>query len=449
MAHDSDGGIGKDGGIPWDIKEDMRFFRQITLGCVLIMGRLTWESLPFQPLPNRHNIILSKDDVLCEGVFVEKSLTKALLRAAFFDSKVFIIGGVGVFYEALFNFNYLCDGVYATEIHDSYDCDRAVDPSLWRGDSYPFEVERHLTMEDGLYDRYFYQFHSCESKYSPEYPYLSLLQHILDDGEERPDRTGVGTKSIFGTRMEFDISKSLPVITTKKVMVKKVIGELLWMISGSTNVEDLQRNGIHFWDANSSREFLDQRGLNYEEGDLGPVYGFQWRHWGADYEGCKVDHKGFDQLQHIVEQIRNEPESRRIILSAWNVGDIGKMALPPCHLLAQFYVRSNEYLDCQLYQRSGDMFLGVPFNIMSYSCLTYMLAHITGLKPGRFVHTLGDSHIYLNHIDQVKVQLSRTPRPFPTLHFRDGLSEIDDFTLDDFIIDGYEPAPFIKAKMAV
>ena len=288
---------------------------------------------------------------------------------------------------------------------------------------------------------------------STESPYLELLREIQEKGEVRADRTGVGTKSLFGKRMEFSLDGQLPVITTKKVLVDKVVHELLWMVSGSTAVRDLQTRGVRFWDANSTREFLDARGLtSYEEGDLGPVYGFQWRHWGAEYTGMDADYTGagIDQLQCVVDTIRNDPGSRRNLLSAWNVADVAKMALPPCHLMAQFYVSEGTHLDCQLYQRSADMFLGVPFNITSYSLLTCMLAKLCGLRPGRLIHVLGDAHVYLTHEEAVKTQLSREPYSFPTLRFKkERYGSVDEFSFGDFIVENYRHYPFIRAQMAV
>lgn len=227
-------------------------------------------------------------------------------------------------------------------------------------------------------------------------------------GKKRSDRTGVGTVSIFGAQMRFDLRNDIfPLLTTKRVFWRAVLEELLWFIKGSTNAKELQDKNVHIWDGNSTREFLDKNGFHdREEGDLGPVYGFQWRHFGAEYKTCHDDYtgKGIDQLNEIIERIRNNPNDRRIIMSAWNVTDIPKMALPPCHCFVQFYVADGE-LSCQLYQRSADMGLGVPFNIASYALLTYMIAHVTGLKPGDFIHTLGDAHVYLTHIEPLKEQV--------------------------------------------
>eukprot|EP00057_Strongylocentrotus_purpuratus_P035106 XP_797720.1 PREDICTED: thymidylate synthase [Strongylocentrotus purpuratus] len=238
--------------------------------------------------------------------------------------------------------------------------------------------------------------------------YLDLIRHIQAHGHVKGDRTGTGTKSIFGAQSRYNLRDQFPLLTTKRVFWRGVAEELLWFVKGCTNATELQDKKIHIWDANGSKDFLEKRGLgHYEEGDLGPVYGFQWRHFGAEYKDRFTDYtgQGVDQLANVIETIKNNPDDRRIIMSAWNPPDLPKMALPPCHAFVQFYVCNGE-LSCQLYQRSGDMGLGVPFNIASYSLLTYMIAHVTGLKPGDFVHTLGDAHVYLNHIEPLKEQVS-------------------------------------------
>lgn len=285
-----------------------------------------------------------------------------------------------------------------------------------------------------------------------EMQYLELIQHIIDHGSKKEDRTGTGTLSIFGAQMRFSLRNNVfPLLTTKRVFWRGVAEELLWFVSGCTNANKLSEKGIHIWDANGSREFLDKQGLQHREvGDLGPVYGFQWRHFGATYDNMHTnyDGQGVDQLADVIHKIKNNPDNRRIIMSAWNPVDLPNMALPPCHSFVQFYVCNGE-LSCQLYQRSGDMGLGVPFNIASYSLLTYMIAHVCGLKPGDFVHTLGDAHVYLNHIEALKKQLKREPRPFPTLEIAHDVPDIDSFSLDKFKITGYDPHPTIKMQMAV
>lgn len=291
-----------------------------------------------------------------------------------------------------------------------------------------------------------------ETRRHEEYQYLDHIKLIIEKGNKKSDRTGVGTLSIFGAQMRYSLrDNTFPLLTTKNVFWRAVVEELLWFIRGSTNSNELKDKKIHIWDGNSSREYLDSMGFTHREvGDLGPVYGFQWRHFGAEYKTFKDDYtgQGVDQLQNILNLIRTNPDDRRIIMCAWNPKDLPIMALPPCHCLAQFYVFDGE-LSCQLYQRSADMGLGVPFNIASYALLTYMIAHVTGLKPGDFVHTLGDSHVYLNHIEPLKVQLERTPRAFPKLYIERKVESLEDFKLEDFKIVGYDPHPKIAMQMAV
>ena len=261
--------------------------------------------------------------------------------------------------------------------------------------------------------------------------YLDLLREIRDNGVTKTDRTGVGTKSIFGHQMRFNLQDGFPLLTTKKVFLKGIIYELLWFLKGDTNIKFLTDNNVHIWD-----EWAD------ENGDLGYVYGKQWRSWEA------TDGRVIDQISQVVDLIKNHPDSRRILVTAWNPAEIDKMALPPCHCLFQFYVADGK-LSCQLYQRSADTFLGVPFNIASYSLLTMMLAQVCGLEPGEFIHTTGDTHIYLNHLEQVNEQLSREPRPLPKMIINPDVKSIFDFKYEDFKLEGYDPYPTIKAPVAV
>ncbi len=261
--------------------------------------------------------------------------------------------------------------------------------------------------------------------------YLDLLQHILDHGEEKGDRTGTGTLSVFGHQMRFDLAAGFPLLTTKKLHLRSIVHELLWFLSGSTNVAPLHQHGVTIWD-----EWADA------EGELGPIYGRQWRAWPAP------DGRTIDQLAQVVEGIRRDPDSRRHVVSAWNVADLPRMSLPPCHALFQFYVARGR-LSCQLYQRSADVFLGVPFNIASYALLTAMVAQVTGLAPGELVHTLGDAHLYSNHRQQALLQLGRAPRPLPTLTLAPGVRSLFDFRYEDVAIAGYDPHPAIKAPIAV
>jgi len=262
--------------------------------------------------------------------------------------------------------------------------------------------------------------------------YHTLMRRALSEGERiENDRTGIGTLSVFGHQMRFDLADGFPLVTTKKLHLKSIIHELLWFLSGDTNTAYLKRHGVRIWD-----EWAD------ENGDLGPVYGHQWRSWPARDGGT------IDQIAGVVEQIRTNPHSRRHIVTAWNPADLDQMALPPCHCLFQFHVAAGR-LSCQLYQRSGDIFLGVPFNVASYALLTTMTAQVTGLRPGAFIHTLGDAHLYLNHLDQAHEQLSRTPRPLPTMTLNPEVRSLFDFTYEDFTLSGYDPHPHIKAEVAV
>ena len=295
--------------------------------------------------------------------------------------------------------------------------------------------------------------------------YLDLLRRIIDEGAVKGDRTGTGTKSVFGHQMRFDLSEGFPLLTTKKVFLKGVIHELLWFLAGDTNIGYLVRNGVHIWDNDAYRyygELCAERGIKpvsreqflaeaeqgnaseiegYRYGDLNHVYGYQWRSW------PRPDGRAIDQISEVVDTIRRNPNSRRMLVSAWNVAEVEQMALPPCHVMFQFYVADGR-LSCQLYQRSADTFLGVPFNIASYALLTMMIAQVCGLQPGDFVHTLGDTHLYLNHLDQAAEQLSREPRKLPMMHLNPDVKSIFDFRYEDFTLEGYDPHPAIKAPMS-
>jgi thymidylate synthase len=261
--------------------------------------------------------------------------------------------------------------------------------------------------------------------------YLDLMERVLSEGVEKRDRTGVGTRSIFGHQLRFDLTRGFPLVTTKKLHLKSIIYELLWFLRGDTNVKYLDDHGVTIWD-----DWAD------ENGDLGPVYGRQWRSWPTPDGGS------IDQMAEVVDQIRRNPDSRRLIVTAWNPGENDRMALSPCHCLFQFYVADGA-LSCQLYQRSADVFLGVPFNIASYALLTLMVAQVTGLKPGAFIHSFGDTHLYLNHLEQARLQLTRSPRPLPTLRLNPAVKDLFAFRYEDFTLEGYEPHPHIKAAVAV
>lgn len=276
--------------------------------------------------------------------------------------------------------------------------------------------------------------------------YLELLRAVLEKGEPRADRTGTGTRSIFGYQMRFDLSEGFPLVTTKKTHLKSIIHELLWFLRGETRVESLQASGVRIWNDWATAEQTARFGRS--AGDLGPVYGHQWRNFGATNAGDGYERDGVDQIANVVREIRENPQSRRLIVSGWNPREADQVALPPCHTMFQFYVTSGK-LSCQLYQRSGDVFLGVPFNIASYALLTMMIAHVTNLAPGDFVHTFGDAHLYENHLEQARVQLARTPKALPKMTLRPGVRDIFSFVYEDFTLEGYDPHPHIAAEVSV
>ena len=453
----------------------MAFFKNITSDVggntdkqnVVIMGRKTWESIPskFRPLRKRLNIVLTRnpDFEVPEGVIIAESLEDAIAKVGELGScihKTFIIGGASIYSEALDK--KLCDKVIMTEVHN-----HPLDYEKDGFDSYFPGYVRKEWPEKPLKDDQWFQHNdikfrfreltrpnsSCEENLE-EKQYLNLIRHIIENGTLKSDRTGTGTLCSFGHTMRFSLrDNTIPLLTTKRVFWRGVAEELFWFIRGQTSAKILQEKNVHIWDGNSSPEYMKSIGLdNYEEGDLGPVYGFQWRNWGADYEGSKVDYtnKGIDQLYECINKIKKTPWDRRIIMSAWNVGDIKKMALPPCHMFCQFFVDTEKQeLHCQMYQRSADMGLGVPFNIASYSLLTHLMAAVCGLKAGDFIHVLGDAHVYSNHVDALKTQLEREPRSFPKLKIKNDKLRIEDFEMDDLELIGYKPDKTIKMEMAV
>ena len=456
VAIDSGNGIAKDGELPWSCRSDIKFFRDTTYGRgknAVIMGRITYESIPedARPLQGRHNIVISRtwkqevhpEITVCESLLDALSVIGGTSKN--YD-ECFVAGGEQLYQEAVYEFGYLCNRIYVTRFKTDYSCDQF----------FPWDcVSKFKRFQDPQITRDFTRHVFVPEEFHPEYAYLNCLKEVLENGESKVDRTNTGTMSLFGMKMAFDISKRIPIITTKKINYDTIIKELLFFISGKTDTNILKDQGVNIWKDNTTREFLDKAGLDeYEVGDMGPLYPHQFRHWGAEYKGSNINYEGqgIDQLSNIIKEIRTNPHSRRLIISAWNVSDLNKMCLNPCHCMVQFNVSGDrKYLDCQLYQRSGDMFLGVPYNITSYCILTYMIAHITGLRPRKFTHIIGDGHIYLNHIDQVNRQLKRTPRPFPRLSFRGGarLHEIDDFNFQSFIIENYVSCPAIVGKMAI
>lgn len=469
---DVDDGIAKDGKIPWYCKSDLSYFKNVTSHTsspdkvnAVVMGRKTWESLPakYRPLPNRLNVILSKstyNNPTQSTVWISSFNQLQQAISSYPVESIWFIGGESVYAQALDLFPITF--VYKTVIHKKFNCDQHF---LTIPRNYQMRKSSQCVESDGtivtfeIYKRLDSGISAVGSPYTmntasenrDEQQYLSLIETILQRGTKREDRTGVGTISLFGTQMRFDIRSSIPLLTTKRVFFRGVVEELLWFLRGDTNVQILQDKNVNIWNGNASPEYLESIGLSHlKNGDLGPIYGFQWRHFGADYVKGDTDYTGcgVDQIARVLHQIKHEPHSRRIILSAWNPVDVDKMALPPCHVLYQFYVNKGE-LSCHMYQRSGDVGLGVPFNIASTSVLTYILAHLTGLQPGDVVHSMGDAHIYRNHVDALLKQCERTPRPFPTLTINPNAKSIEELQYSDFTLHNYRPHASIKMEMAV
>jgi dihydrofolate reductase/thymidylate synthase len=449
--------IGCAGGLPWPrLRSDMRHFRALTRGHVVIMGRGTFESIGSRPLPERLNIVVSATlresssrgvttTAVCSGATVVATLDDALARAREHHGTPFVIGGERLYAEALRHPG--LRRIHATEVFGRLRHD-AVFPHV------PTTVLRRDAVitdaETGICLRFTEQVPRLTVH--PEQRYLDLVQRILTTGTSRMDRTGVGTLAVFGERLEFDLrNQVLPLLTTKRVFWRGVVEELLWFLRGDTDAGILRRRKVHIWDGNGTREFLDNRGLAHRaEGDLGPIYGFQWRHFGAAYQDCATDYEGqgVDQLRTVEQLIEDNPNSRRILLTAWNPAALQDMALPPCHVLCQFFVQ-DKYLSCQMYQRSADVFLGLPFNIASYALLTHILAHRSGLEAKRLVLVLGDAHLYQNHRDQALQQIQRTPHDFPTLRIRRSPEHWEDYAADDFEVLDYDPMRSIWAPMNV
>jgi dihydrofolate reductase/thymidylate synthase len=490
-------GIGRDGAVPWRLPEDLKFFRRVTSAHdepphkrnAVIMGRKTWDSIPerFRPLAERLNVVITsrKAELAAalaplSDVRVVGSLPEALQLVspggaeAERVARVLVIGGGQVYRDALALPQ--CESIYYTLVDADVPCDTffpELDPRVFAlASESPWFRDAELPYQF----RFFRRVASAPAPASPGAPvaaasaggeakgdagaqgnaeeqqYLDLVRDIIDRGVLRGDRTGTGTLAKFGCQMRFSLREGrFPLLTTKRVFWRGVAEELLWFISGDTNARTLNDKGIKIWEANGSRAFLDSLGLRErEEGDLGPVYGFQWRHFGAKYTNMHADYRGqgVDQLAAAIHAIKTNPNDRRIVISAWNPADLKLMALPPCHMFAQFFVANGE-LSCQMYQRSCDMGLGVPFNIASYALLTRLVAQVCGLQPGEFVHTLGDAHVYLNHVEALREQLKRTPRPFPVLRIRPEVRDIDAFRFDDFELVGYDPHDKLAMKMAV
>lgn len=449
VAYDDNRSIGFENKIQWNIREDMKHFSKKTKGRgnnAIVMGRKTWESLPVKPLPGRLNVVMTRD---CEAIYPKevvifnnfKRCILELSRNKIID-EVFIIGGSEIY--NLFISSPIVTTIYVTRIHQMNN----------KADAFFPKADGFILSEssDVIENNPPFTFQTYKRINKEEMQYLDICKDVIDSGNCKGDRTGTGTISKFGVTMRFSLKDGkIPVLTTKKVFWKAVVLELLWMISGSTDARVLKDQGIGIWDGNSTREFTDLSGFpDREAGDLGPVYGHQWRYFGAKYIDSKTDYsgQGIDQLQRCIDLIKNEPNSRRIVMSAWNASDIELMNLAPCHCLVQFYVHDG-HLSLSLYQRSGDMGLGIPFNISSYSLLLCLVAQVTNLIPGEFIHTIGDCHVYNNHVDALCTQIYREPKGFPSISINPEINSIDDFKISDIVLSNYYPESSISMKMAV
>lgn len=483
--------LGRRGQLLFKLKDDMNFFKNITINSlsqssslrknIVLMGRKTYFSIPIQyrPLSDRINIVLTRDPELIKLSPVPKNLE--LVKDIYYtdmdtfkriyhkyNPNVFVIGG-----SELYNlFLNQADRLYITQVQT----EDGKDVKFIEGDE-PDTFMNHFTSDyqligmsekyKGMYKgtslSYRVLHYRLSEKMSEEYKYLNFMNNILSNGNERSDRTGTGTVSLFGNQMRFDISQSIPLMTTKRVPFKTIVEELLWFCRGDSDAKVLQKKGIKIWDGNTSRDFLDNRGLfHYPEGIIGPQYGFLWRHFGAKYSHSFGDTSqcdtsligGFDQLKYVEDLLKNDPFSRRIMISAWSPDRLHEQVLPSCHYSIQFYVteeNGERYLSCMFTMRSNDFDTANNYNLICYSILTYILAKRHNMKPKEIIYTCGDAHIYSNHIEQVKEQLTRTPRPFPKVVVSDSVKNKDwkDITVDNFDLVGYFPHPTIKIQMAI
>ena len=499
VAVDKKLGIGNDGTIPWYIKEEIKYFKDLTSNNIVLMGKNTFFSIPVKnrPLKNRLNLVLTNDKDLLKNdheyenlIFLNlkkkhkqtldnsnkstecKDLTKLIIISSIIknnkdyrDKELFIIGGdkiYNLFYNILNNitfFDLQLNKIYLTHINKDYKCDTFFPKISEKFKLISYSNSNYCEEEKVSYRYLIYDTDITNkiSDFDSEKEYINVANNILNNGNYRMDRTKTGIHSIFGSQIRYDISSTIPILTTKKVPFNTCVHELLWFLRGDTNNKNLQENKVNIWNGNSSREYLDSIGLeNLEEGDCGACYGFQWRHFGGKYKDCHTDYSGvgIDQVNYVLNLLKTDPFSRRIFLSAWNPLDLKNTCLPPCHVSIQFYVEEKnqvKYLSGHMYQRSADWFLGEPFNILSYTLLIYLFAMITDMEPNELIISTGDTHIYSNHVEQMKEQIKRTIITKPKLWINPDVKnkKLEDITIDDFDLIGYFSHPVIKGKMAV
>jgi len=458
-------GLGYQQRIPWHLEQDLKHFAQLTTGHIVVMGRVTYESIPEErrPLKGRLNVVVTHQPLTPTSssgvIYADAQGIEGLLTQLESDPRnVFVCGGASIY--QIFQ-RYSCHRVYLTHIEKEYPCDR-----FFVFPTGGLQLDKCSSRYVSETEQCSYRFleYQCEPRTSHgEFQYLNLLQDIFDHGNHRDDRTGTGTLGVFGRQIRFDLSQSFPLLTTKFVPFKMIVKELLWFLKGETDNQILQKQGVHIWDGNSTREFLDKLGLtDYCEGDIGSMYGWQWRHFGAQYRGCHADYtgQGIDQLESVMHSLRTDPFSRRIAMTTYNVADLEKGVLHPCHgIFVQFYVEGASppqtplppKLSCHMTQRSVDCGCGLPFNIASYAILTYIIALKVNMVPGELIISTGDTHIYHNHLEALRQQLTRVPYPFPQLKLADSLREKpwEDINVDDFELIGYFSHPAIKLVMNV
>ena len=451
--------VGKNGGIgiennklPWNIPNDLIHFKNITLNKIVVMGRNTYESIPEKnrPLKSRFNIVISTHTNTSSHsnlVFCSFTEAKTLIQSSTYSDECVVIGG-GEIYEL---FKDHITKIYLTDVQH---------PNPIEYTKFFFKIQNQFKImnfseqyNNGFAYRHIVYERFDQPTHNHDTVYLDVCNKVLTYGEDRSDRTGTGTIAIFGEQMKFDLSQSIPILTTKRVPWKSCIEELLWFMRGDTNSQILNAKGVKIWNLNSTRSFLDHVGLNHlEEGDCGANYSFQWRHFGAEYKDHKTKYtgEGTDQIAYIEDLLKDSPHSRRIFMSAWNPCDLDKTVLPPCHVSCQFFVDNSNKLHCHMYQRSCDMFLGVPWNVLSYSVFTHLLAFRNNLDVGTLTISTGDTHIYKDHFEQVKTQMTREALTAPILVLKDEVKtkEIKDITLEDFELIGYFPHNTIRANMS-